>query len=102
MRHGNAWLRQQKISAFAKTVAEKVKSIHKGISGILTLQGEDLDILRQSNGAILMIPWGRKNGNVIEKTLSFLGKQDCKVAGVIVYDADDKFLKKYYSIKTKN
>lgn len=79
-----------------------MKSIHKGISGTLTLQGEDLEKLRQSDGAILMIPWGRKNGNVIEKTLSFLGKQDCKVAGVIVYDADDKFLKKYYSIKTKN
>ena len=90
------------IDSVEETVTEKVESIHKGISGTLTLQGEDLEKLRQSDGAILMIPWGRKNGNVIEKTLSFLGKQDCKVAGVIVYDADDKFLKKYYSIKTKN
>lgn len=90
------------IDSVEEAVVEKVKSIHKGIEGTLTLQGEDLEKLRQSDGAILMIPWGRKNGNVIEKTLSFLGKQDCKVAGVIVYDADDKFLKKYYSIKTKN
>lgn len=90
------------IDSVEEKVTEKVKSIHKGISGTLTLQGEDLEKLRQSDGAILMIPWGRKKGNVIEKTLSFLGKQDCKVAGVIVYDADDKFLKKYYSIKTKN
>ena len=87
------------IDSVEETVAEKVKSIHKGISGILTLQGEDLNILRKSNGVILMIPWGRKNGNVIEKTLAFLDKQDCKVAGVVVCDTDDKFLKKYYSIK---
>ena len=87
------------IDSVEETVAEKVKSIHKGISGILTLQGEDLNILRQTNGAILMIPWGRKNGNVIEKTLSFLDKQDCLVAGVVIYNADDKFLKKYYGIK---
>ena len=89
------------IDSVEETVTKKVKSIHKGISGTLTLQGNDLETLRQSNGAILMIPWGNKNGNVIEKTLLFLEKQDCKVAGVIVYDADDKFLKKYYGIKLK-
>lgn len=89
------------IDSIEETVTEKVKSIHKGISGSLTLQGSDLETLRQSSGAILMIPWGSKNGNVIEKTLSFLEKQDCKVAGVIVYDAEDKFLKKYYGIKLK-
>lgn len=90
------------IDTIEEIVTEKVKSIHKGISGSLTLEGSDLETLRQSNGAILMIPWGSKNGRVIEKTLAFLEKQDCKVAGVIVYDADDKFLKKYYGIKTKN
>ena len=90
------------IDSIEEIVTEKVKSIHKGISGTCTLQGSDLETLRQSNGAILMIPWGSKNGRVIEKTLAFLEKQDCKVVGVIVYDADDKFLKKYYGIKTKN
>ena len=90
------------INSIDNTVADKIKTLHKGISGTCTLQSSDLETLRQSNGAILMIPWGSKNGRVIEKTLAFLEKQDCKVAGVIVYDADDKFLKKYYSIKTKN
>lgn len=89
------------IDSIEENVTEKVKSIHKGISGTCTLQGSDLETLRQSNGAILMVPWGKKNGRVIEKTLAFLEKQDCKVAGVIVYDADDKFLKKYYGIKLK-
>lgn len=87
------------IDSVEETVTEKVKSFHKGISGTLTLQGSDLETLRQSNGAILMIPWGSKNGRVIEKTITFLEKQDIVVLGVIIYDAEDKFLKKYYGTK---
>ena len=63
------------------------------------MHGEDLNTLRASNGAILMLPWGNKNGRVIEKTLSFLEKQECNISGVIVYDADDKFLRKYYNMR---
>ena len=84
-----------------ETIAKKIKPLHKGINGTVTLQGEDLNTLRKSNGVILMIPWGKKNGNKIEKTIQFMEKQDCPLAGVIVYDADDKFLKKYYNMKIK-
>ena len=77
----------------------QVKTICSRVEGVLSLQGDDLNTLRQSNGVILMIPWGNKNGNVIDKTLSFLKKQDCKVSGVIVYDADDKFITKYYNMR---
>ena len=55
-----------------------------------------MDTLRKSSGAVLMIPWGNKNGNVVEKTIAFLNKQDCKIAGAIIYDAEDAFLRKYY------
>lgn len=79
-----------------KILLNEVQSVNKKVDGVLTLDGEELDTLRKSSGAIYMIPWGRKNGRVIEKTLDFLKKQDCFVAGVIVYDADDTFLKKYY------
>ena len=79
-----------------KTLLEKVDNAR--IKGILSLQGEDLDILRTSSGAVLMIPWGNKNGSVVEKTIAFLNKQDCKIAGAIVYDAEDAFLRKYYGI----
>lgn len=68
------------------------------IKGILSMQGEDLDILRKSSGVVLMVPWGDKNGNVVEKTIAFLEKQDCKIAGAILYDAEDAFLRKYYGI----
>lgn len=79
-------------------ILKRIRSISSKVSGSLTLQGKDPEHLRNSNGAILMIPWGGRNGNEIEKTLAFLKKQNCHLAGVIVYDADERFLKKYYHI----
>ena len=80
-----------------EAVLEKVDTA--GIKGILSMQGEDLNTLRKSNGAIVMIPWGSKNGSIVEKTIAFLEKQDCKIAGAIIYDAEDAFLRKYYGIR---
>ena len=68
------------------------------VKGILSLHEDDLETLRKSNGAILMIPWGNKNGNMVAKTMAFLEKQDCEVAGAVIYDADGAFLKKYYGV----
>ncbi len=84
-----------------KLLLEEIKTLHTGVEGTLSLQGEDLDTLRASNGAILMFPWGSKNGNILEKTIAFLRKQDCNLAGAVIYDADDKFMRKYYNIKQK-
>ncbi len=79
-------------------ILKRVQSLSSKVSGRLALQGKELELLRKSSGAILMIPWGKRNGNEIEKTLAFLKKQNCNPAGVIVYDADERFLKKYYHI----
>lgn len=78
---------------------KKIKLLHEGIEGIITLQGNSLETLRNSSGAVLMIPWGDKNGKIVEKMISFLKKQDCKIAGAVLYDADDTFLKQYYGMK---
>jgi len=85
---------QEKVS-FVKELQDE----HSAVKGILSLQREGLDTLRSSDGAILMIPWGSKNGKVVEKTVQFLEKQDCKIAGAVIYDAEDAFLKKYYGTK---
>lgn len=77
----------------------EIKELCSGVEGTLSLQGKDLENLRKSNGAILLLPWGSKNGNIVEKTIAFMEKQDCNLVGVIVYDADDKFIKKYYNVK---
>jgi len=80
-----------------KLLQDEIKTLHTGIEGNLSLQGKDLETLRAGNGAILMLPWGSKNGNVIEKAIAFLVKQECKIMGAVLYDADDKFLKRYYN-----
>lgn len=77
-------------------VLQHMKELHSGMKEELSLQGEDLNTLRKSSGAVIMIPWGNKNGRLIEKTISFLQKQDCTIAGAVIYGADDKFLKRYY------
>lgn len=45
---------------------------------------------------ILLVPWGKRNGTILDHALRFLKKQDIKVAGVILTDAEDGFLKHYY------
>ncbi len=87
----NAVTDKEKESLLAKVDNARIK-------GILSMQGDDLDILRKSSGVVLMVPWGDKNGNVVEKTMAFLEKQECKIAGAIIYDAEDAFLRKYYGI----
>ena len=77
----------------------EIKQYCNKVEGILDLSGKDLEILRKSNGAILMLPWGRKNGKIVEKTIAFMEKQDCNLSGVVLYDADDTFMKKYYNVK---
>lgn len=88
---GNTVTDKEKETTLAKVDDSRIK-------GILSMQGEDLNTLRKSNGAILMIPWGSKNGSIVEKTVAFLEKQDCKIAGAIIFDAEDAFLRKYYGI----
>lgn len=84
------------------TVTEDaIKELLPAIRGNVSVQGEGLDILRNSDGAIIVIPWGSKNGRIIDKLIRFLAKQDCKIAGAVLTDADDTFLKAYYFGKTK-
>ena len=80
---------------------DALKSISSSVCGMLSVQGEDLNTLRSSNGAIIVLPWGSKNGRIADKLVRFLKKQDCKIAGAVLTDADDTFLKTYYFGKTK-
>lgn len=67
-----------------------------GILGELPLKGENFERLRESAGVILLLPYGKTNGKLMVKMLHMLEKQDCKVAGAVLTDADDHFLKAYY------
>lgn len=80
----------------ASPVIDMMKQMSPAIKGHLDAQGENLTTLRSSAGAILLLPWGDKNGRRCEKLIDFLIKQDCKIAGAVITNADDAFLKKYY------
>lgn len=82
-----------------KNAVLQMQEMSECIGNALELQGNDLAALRKSSGAVLMIPWGKRNGRVLEKTVQYLEKQDCKIAGAVVYDAEDAFLRKYYGIQ---
>ena len=80
----------------AKETVDTLQEMAPSVKGCLTPQGEDLEVLRKSTGAILVLPWGRKNGRIADKLITFLKKQDVAVTGVLLTDADDNFLKAYY------
>jgi len=80
---------------------DALKELLPAICGKISVQGEDLNALRNSDGAIIVLPWGSKNGRITDKLIRFLEKQDCKITGAVLTNADDVFLKAYYFGKTK-
>ncbi len=68
--------------------------------------GEDMTLyrrIREADGTILCICYGRRNGKLLEAALSNLQKQDCRVLGAVIVNADRKFLKLYfYGRQAKN
>ena len=79
-----------------KETVDTLQEIVTSIKGCISVQGTDLDVLRASAGAILVLPWGSKNGRIADKLVCFLKKQNVKIAGAVLTDADDAFLKAYY------
>ena len=57
--------------------------------------------IRKTDGVILIVRYGRGNGKRLRKAVSNLKKQDCHILGVLITEADEKFLKKYYMCKKK-
>ena len=52
-----------------------------------------------ADGAILAVPYGKKNAAMTEHLISQLKKIECPVLGIIFTRADLKFVKRYYGIK---
>lgn len=67
-----------------------------GIKKQILLKDTGFDEIRNSGGVILLIPYGQTNGKIMNKQILSLQKQDCNIAGAILTDADDRFLKSYY------
>lgn len=52
--------------------------------------------IRELGGAIILIPFGEDVGRKTQRILSLLKNQDCKVLGMVVSQADEEFLNRYY------
>lgn len=52
-----------------------------------------------AEGAILAVPYGKKNAPMTEHLISQLKKIECPVLGIVFTRADLKFIKRYYGIK---
>jgi capsular polysaccharide biosynthesis protein len=55
--------------------------------------------IRNTDGVLLTVRYGRGNGKSVERALNNLEKQDCRVIGILIVEADVRFLKKYYMCK---
>ena len=52
---------------------------------------------RKNGGVILLIPFGNDVSRKTERMLSFLKNQDCNVYGIIVTEADEEYLNRYFA-----
>lgn len=57
----------------------------------------DYDALRKSSGVILRIPYGKKTGTITESLIRDLKIQECKLAGAVITDCDDRLYHVYYA-----
>lgn len=60
------------------------------------LAQEECRRIRELGGAIILIPFGEDVGRKTRRVLSLLKNQDCKVLGMVVSQADEEFLNRYY------
>lgn len=57
--------------------------------------------IRRTDGVLLIVRYGRGNGKLTERAISNLKKQDCRILGILIVEADAGFLKKYYMCKKR-
>ena len=70
-------------------------------NGEIVPTAEDYEHLRCAENLLLNIPWGRNNCRRIEQVFRQLELQNCEVKGIVITEADDKFVKAYYAIERR-
>ncbi|NBJ92764.1 YveK family protein [Parablautia muri] len=61
------------------------------------LSEEECRKIREIGGVILLLPFGTDTGRKTARILSLLRNQDCKVLGMVIAQADEEFLNRYYA-----
>lgn len=85
---------------------EKIQSTGRMSEGIVNLPmsmpQDDASVyeeIRRTDGVIPVVRYGQGNGRRLERDIAGLKKQDCRILGVLIVEADGRFLKKYYAKK---
>lgn len=61
------------------------------------LSGEECKKIRETSGVVVLLPFGKDTGRKTSRILSFLKNQDCKVLGMVIAQADEEFLNRYFA-----
>lgn len=61
------------------------------------LSEKELTVIRQLGGAVLLLPFGEDLSRKTSRVLSLLKNQDCQVLGIVISQADEDFLNRYYN-----
>lgn len=93
----------EKASKRIERLMEKKKGAGDGrsekiqlLDGGMPEDGEAYGRLREADGVLVAVRFGGKNGKAMERLLGNLRKQDCKVFGAVIVDAEEDFLRMYY------
>ena len=62
---------------------------------------EDYERLRRVENLLRSIPWGRNNARQVERVLGQMELQKVSVKGIVITQAEDKFVKAYYLIERR-
>jgi capsular polysaccharide biosynthesis protein len=82
-------------AVLGSTVSERMKFVP------LPLPGDNKDAegsLKTVNGALIMITAGKRNGAMTAHLISQLKKMGCPVLGMILIDADKRFMERYLGL----
>lgn len=79
--------------ACSDTEAEQVK-FYAVPAPVLCPEGAE--VLRAAEGILLAVKAGAHAGKQLEYVMEYLALQDCKVTAVILWNADEKLLRRYY------
>ncbi len=58
---------------------------------------EECRMIREAGGVILLLPFGTDTGRKCSRILTLLKNQDCKVLGMLIAQADEEFLNRYFA-----
>lgn len=94
-------MRGEQKEAEQKELEENVAYVSQDADEVVYLdvmpdRAADYPLIRKNGGVILRIPYGKKNGKLVEAVISKLKTQDCKIFGAIITDADETLYRMYY------